>query len=78
MCKWFILSGLCEAVRTALKWSVLVELDRHPIQSKVFNTETKGTEPSVRFTEVSVRRGYTVSVFFGHEKGDLSVIETDR
>ena len=45
--------GLCEAVRTALKWSVLVELDRHPIQSNLFNTETKGTEPSVRFTEVS-------------------------
>ena len=46
-------SGLCEAVRTALKWSVLVELDRHPIQSSLFNTETQGTEPSVRFTEVS-------------------------
>ena len=30
------------------------ELDRHPIQSSLFNTETKGTEPSVRFTEVSV------------------------
>ena len=45
--------GLREAVRTALKWSVLVELDRHPIQSSLFNTETQGTEPSVRFTEVS-------------------------
>ena len=46
-------SGLCEAVRTALKWSVLVELDRHPIQSSLFNTETQETEPSVHFTEVS-------------------------
>ena len=26
----------------------------HVIQSKLFNTDTKGTEPSVRFTEVSV------------------------
>ena len=24
------------------------------VESKVFNTDTKGTEPSVRFTEVSV------------------------
>ena len=47
-------SGLREAVRIALKWSVLVELDRHPIQSNLFNTETQGTEASVRFTEVSV------------------------
>ena len=47
-------SGLREAVRIALKWSVLVELDRRPIQSNLFNTETQGTEPSVRFTEVSV------------------------
>ena len=47
-------SCLREAVRIALKWSVLVELDRHPIQSNLFNTETQGTEASVRFTEVSV------------------------
>ena len=26
----------------------------HVIQSNLFNTDTKGTEPSVRFTEVSV------------------------
>ena len=37
-----------------------------------------GTKRTVRNREVSVRRGYTVSVFFGHEKGVLSVIESDR
>ena len=41
-----------------------------------------GTKRTVRnievIIEVSVRRGYAVSVFFGHEKGDLSVIESDR
>ena len=27
---------------------------RNQLQSNLFNTDTKGTEPSVRFTEVSV------------------------
>ena len=66
-----VYSGLCEAVRTALKWSVLVEIDRHPIQSSLFNTENKGTEPSVRFTEVSEKVWFLV--FLG--ANELSVIE---
>ena len=66
-----VYSGLCEAVRTALKWSVLVEIDRHPIQSSLFNTETKGTEPSVRFTEVSEKVWFLA--FLG--PNELSVIE---
>ena len=87
-------SGLCEAVRTALKWSVLVELDRLrysqtsliwrpkgqnqvsalqrcPRESMVFGIS--GTKRTVRNREVSVRRGYTVSVFFGHEKGNFTM-----
>ena len=32
-----------------------------------------GTKRTVRIIEVSVRRDYTESVFFGHEKGDLSL-----
>ena len=66
-----VYSGLCEAVRTALKWSVLVEIDRHPIQSSLFNTETKGTEPSVRFTEVSEKVWFLA--FLG--PNELPVIE---
>ena len=58
-------------MRTALKWSVLVELDRHPIESSLFNTETQGTEPSVRFTEVSEEVWFLA--FLG--PNELSVIE---
>ena len=44
------------------KLKMIINNDKNSLKTGIQHTvkDTKGTEPSFRFTEVSVRRGYTV------------------